>query len=855
MPMPTALLTTVVDGVFGYLLSAAAEESGWDERVRREIRTRLGRQSPEQMAFRLALERALKRLDDESPGGWASSGFDLHLLEKAESQRELAKLLTRKGAPDPNVLADVWAANIGVRKSSLREDARHAADVFLGLVNEELDAPDVRVALAPLRISRDLAHLREQNEALKELVDQVLDQVQRMDEQVTLLAAQVEILAEAGRRGWLRIEEQGVAVHGDIFQSTIITGDNVRIEMNLPAEWIETLLQASEMGKFASLQRKYLRWVLEQDWTTVSMSLFAPEEPRLGRRVKLGDIYTPLPIEFGLTLQFDDQRKLVDWWTGRLKEAEQESQAKALQSLREQERDVGKQRAWPEMNLKESDLRPLVALAEEETRENDKEEESVYWQADAWHAAWLQPRFVLVGNPGSGKSTFLRHLALAWANARLHHLGEPMKDEVWEALSHWEHIPTPIYVELRRLVEYFPSLPADPTTPYDLPRWTVLRDFLRMVLSLPEKEVTAEMLLDLLRKGEAALLLDGLDEVGQADDPRRRAQIQAFVQDVCSEFDTARVIVTSRPYAYRQSEWQLEGFGRTALAPLPRDRQSLMAHRLFRQLMPRQAEEETDAFVRALKRIPRDLSSNPLLLTLLAAIWLRRRPGERDLPSTRGELYRRGLDLLLEDWVRQKRRDFSIEADLNLTAEDLQLVLQLVAAQAQEKRQTVEEEPEITEGDIFIALRAIRRGDAADPLVDHLEGQAGILQELAERTPGALFSPFAKRFRFLHLSFQEYLTACEYLFRSEEERPHGLRILKEWRFPNGLKKKGAAGTPTVEQRPALCRGRVALPGTQGRRLGTAQRHLSVLPGGCVSISPRGRGRAVGPGNRGSGEVL
>ncbi|NPA91514.1 MAG: hypothetical protein GXO55_08715, partial [Chloroflexi bacterium] len=197
MPMPTALLTTIVDGVFGYLISAAAEESGWDERVRREIRTRLGRQSPEQMAFRLALERALKRLDDEYPGGWASSGFDLHLLEKAESQRELAKLLTRKGVPDPNVLADVWTASIGVRKPSLREDARRAAETFLRLLNEELDAPDVRVALAPLRTSRDLAHLREQNEVLKDLVDQVLDRVQRLDKHMMSLTTQVEILAEA----------------------------------------------------------------------------------------------------------------------------------------------------------------------------------------------------------------------------------------------------------------------------------------------------------------------------------------------------------------------------------------------------------------------------------------------------------------------------------------------------------------------------------------------------------------------------------------------------------------------------------------------------------------------------------
>lgn len=320
-----------------------------------------------------------------------------------------------------------------------------------------------------------------------------------------------------------------------------------------------------------------------------------------------------------------------------------------------------------------------------------------------------------------------------------------------------------------------------------------LREYLRLRLAREGCEAFADELFDLLRGGKVALLLDGLDEVNQAADPRRRAQVQAFVGELAGQFRAAPIIITARPYAYGQDDWRLPGFGATALTPLDRPRQAELAGRVFAalaeldaRLIPAGAEEETEAFAEALAQIPEDLASNPLLLTLLMAIWLKTGACDRCLPDTRGELFHRGLDLLLEDWVRQKVEGFSLKQHYDLKAADLRFVLQLVAYEAQKRRTQPNEVAVISQGEIFGALEFIGQGDIAPELLRHLRVRAGMLLEAVEESPGTLVAVYDKRFRFLHLSFQEYLAACEHLYRQGDPRPYRLPVWPDRRFPEAL---------------------------------------------------------------------
>ncbi len=541
----------------------------------------------------------------------------------------------------------------------------------------------------------------------------------------------------------------------------------------------------------SDLHLNYLRGLFGLPWATVHLTDLLQGHTE---EVSLLDIYVPLPVTFKVTIKVEENR-IVDWGIKREKREEaalgREHLQEAMLSLAEEAELEStarrpKQRGWSELGVDEDGVQLIVDEIQrkildrkEQGATTDNPESN--WFMEAHDAASVQPRFVLLGDPGSGKSSFLRHLALCMAGELRRRAGDVKTppNASLAALRDWLlDVYTPIYVELRDLVsENFPRLPD---SVQDEPRSPTVEDFWSYVRSHALKGFAGfePDLRELAATGDAILLLDGLDEVPGAADPRRRKQIKDLVAALVGTYPALRIIVTARPHAYRLDQWSLHGFGYTMLEPLSLARLSELALALFGKVRPDQPQEEAKAFIKALEqdekagRIEESFYATPMFFTMLAAIWLDR--PERRLPAGKAALYRASVDLLLDRYTRRRAPHSSVASNLGVKdPKELRSVLECLAC-------TVHEQSKVGQ----------------DTTVFHVKELLGILAEAGYNMPiqdvaayleqhaGLLVSPKANHFYFSHRGFQEHLAACELTCEAPEDRRPA--VSDERCFPGGL---------------------------------------------------------------------
>jgi hypothetical protein len=512
------------------------------------------------------------------------------------------------------------------------------------------------------------------------------------------------------------------------------------------------------------LHERYLRRFFKDTFMKLSLADMMDDPPKRG--VDLVDIYVPLPVDMSVTIHVneDDHYTIDDWWV-KTERSETRADEATPEELRGQ-----KLCEWPALRVGQDGLQILIDDVQRKLKQRAAKEGAFNaeqnWYMEAHDAASIQPRMVLTGNPGGGKSTFLKHLAICLAGDLLRRSRHVKAD--LETLEFWPlQAFTPVFVSLRDLVAtQFPHV----TDPAGTPQFEAhLKDMLHT-------DGLDEFWPDLQRQldaGDVIILLDGLDEVPDAVTRERREQIMAFTNALSVDYESCRMIITSRPYAYN-GDWQLEGFGQTALVPLFPSRVQQLADKLFSQVLPSQdaVETEVQGFLRYLRRIEDpELSNTPLLFTMLAALWLRNTqlPPENRLPQRLSQLYRASVDLMLRRWTRKDIVDgLSVADRLGLTPEQLRQALTATAYRVQSEHGS-DRSATFSWHILVEAMEDVRGGpvEKYQAALDYLEQRAGLLT-----------SEEARRYRFNHLSFQEHLAAC-YLAAPERFPADILRHIQE----------------------------------------------------------------------------
>ncbi len=317
-------------------------------------------------------------------------------------------------------------------------------------------------------------------------------------------------------------------------------------------------------------------------------------------------------------------------------------------------------------------------------------------------------KLLILGKPGAGKTTFLKHLAVDCSKGRF------QADLI------------PVLIELRRIRS---------------DEWKIL-DAISEELKLDNQQTQT-----LLEQEKLLVLMDGLDEV-PTNDSRRTVQDQVCILAQEPKHSGNRFILTCRTQIIESIP---QGFTSVEVADFNPEQVKKFVENWFcaSGLTEADIAQQWQAFSDATRTNPalRELTVTPVLLSLMCLVL----QDEGDLPAQAALLYRKGIRLLLDKWNDRKEiPEWEVGKGVyqKLELEQKEALLNEIAARKFENSINFvlfEQEDLAQQIAKFLNLANVREGRA---VLKAIETQHGLLVERADE----LWS-------FSHLTFQEYFTA------------------------------------------------------------------------------------------------
>lgn len=338
---------------------------------------------------------------------------------------------------------------------------------------------------------------------------------------------------------------------------------------------------------------------------------------------------------------------------------------------------------------------------------------------------------VILGDPGSGKSTLTQYITLNWAEQKSKNI--------------------PLLIELRKYIK-------DRNLP---------KDFLEFFHQGSDVicRLNRHQLHHSLEEGNALVMFDGLDEVF---DPAVRDTIITEIIRFTNEYKKVRVVVTSRIIGYKSQRLRDAQFRHFTLQDLELKQIKEFIkkwHNLAFGNNPDKLRLQT-RLLDAINYSPaiRELAGNPLLLTMMAIL-----NRNQELPRDRAELYEQASRVLLQEWDVNKNLPIPVDT---IGRQEKQAMLRKVAYFMQSASEGLKGNL-IKADDLEKILKDyLKKIEVESPLkIAKL-----IIKQLRERNFILCFLG-ADTYGFVHRTFLEYFCAWEFVWQFEKEKVIDINFL------------------------------------------------------------------------------
>lgn len=328
-----------------------------------------------------------------------------------------------------------------------------------------------------------------------------------------------------------------------------------------------------------------------------------------------------------------------------------------------------------------------------------------------------QNEYLLIeGHPGSGKTTLLRHLAY-----------NIVQGIVCKGLE--DHLP--ILIFLKDLRNFFKK-GKDVTA-----RAAIVEEMMLFCFRATENGLDCKVVSAFCKRKKALFLLDGLDEVN----PEERDIIVNSFADFRIKNEGNKVVFTSRPHGLGGAAINRFGEGHVKILSLNQKQVEEFINKWFQYVYSQSSKiggKNAQKMIDEMKVHPsvKQLTNNPLMLTAICILY----HDGKELPGQRAELYKKFIENLLYRRFREyeKIHEFLMSLAFEMHTKKTKGVDRVFAIDVLKK---------VYKGEESENEKEMKK--KLENLFDEIEPRCGVLK----------FEDEEGQYGFLHLTFQEFLTA------------------------------------------------------------------------------------------------